>query len=61
MNLGDRHIEAHCKTLSVFVSIRKFCNKKLNIFLNVQYHERLRKVEEPRKGLDERRQKKHDN
>ena len=38
----------------MFVSIKKFYNKKLKIFLNVQCHERPRKVEEPRKGSDER-------
>ena len=38
----------------MFVSIKKFYNKKLKILLNVQCHERPRKVEEPRKGSDER-------
>ena len=38
----------------MFVFIKKFYNKKLKIFLNVQYHERPRKAEEPRKGSDER-------
>ena len=38
----------------MFVSIKKFYNKKLKIVLNVQCHERPRKVEEPRKGSDER-------
>ena len=38
----------------MFVSIKKFYNKKFKIFLNIQCHERPRKAEEPRKGSDKR-------